>query len=224
MEYFIILKNKAFRYIKKNGSRLLLIFICTLLSTVLIEFAVLKAKEERLKKGISESVFRFHVIANSDSENDQQIKLKVKEEVLNYINESIKNADNLKDAEKYLKDEKENIEKVANRVLAENNFEYEAEALIVHEIFPKRTYGDITMPAGEYDAFKIVLGEGSGQNFWCVLYPPLCYVDASLCEVSEETKNDFENILSDEEYEIILNDGRLEPDFKILEVIDSVLK
>ena len=224
MEYFIILKSKAFRYIKWYGRKFLMIFIFTGLTWILILSGIRYAKEKRLKEGISESVFRFHVIANSDSEEDQEIKIKVKESILNYLNNEIVNLDNLDDTISFLKSEQENIKNIAQNELEDSGFYYGAEVFMVHELFPKRTYGDLTMPAGEYDALKIVLGDGEGENFWCVLFPPLCYVDASLCEVSEETKDDFKHVLSAEEYEIIVNDGKLKPEFKVLEAIDNIFK
>ena len=125
---------------------------------------------------VHEDLIRFHVIANSDSTFDQSVKLAVRDRVIDEVNELLDDAENT-EAEKILNDHTGELTAVANDVLENYHCDYKAEAVLGTSLFPTKSYGDITLPAGEYNAFRIILGEGQGKNWWCVLYPPLCFVD-----------------------------------------------
>lgn len=122
-------------------------------------------------------LIRFHVIANSDSSFDQSVKLAVRDEIIDEVNAILKAADTTAEAQKLLAEHTEELLASANEVLTRCGCGYQASATLGTSLFPTKTYGDLTLPAGEYDAFRIVLGEGKGKNWWCVLYPPLCFVD-----------------------------------------------
>lgn len=126
---------------------------------------------------VDDSLIRFHVIANSDTIYDQSIKLKVRDAVIEKINQVLESAENKNEAEQLLHQHSNELLKTANNVLTKENCGYIATAKLGTSIFPTKTYGDITLPAGKYNAYKIILGEGRGKNWWCVLYPPLCFVD-----------------------------------------------
>ena len=128
--------------------------------------------------------FRLHIIANSDSARDQEVKLKVRDEVLNKTGEGLAACESEKEAEKYVAAHIEEIVGCANDVLKENGMDYTAKAEVGVFEFPDRVYGDVTYPAGDYYALRLILGEGEGQNWWCVMFPPLCIVN-----VEEETEN-----------------------------------
>lgn len=136
-------------------------------------------------KELEENVLRLHILANSDSIDDQALKLKVRDCVLAYAKEIFGNpGDTLEQVESYLTDHLRELEEQAEDVVAEEGYSYDVTAQIVEMPFEDRTYGDLTMPAGEYDALRITIGEAKGQNWWCVMYPALCVPSA--CETEED--------------------------------------
>ena len=146
---------------KKNWIIILLLFISS--------FALIGC-------GVSESVVRIHIRANSNSECDQSVKLEVRDSVINYITPLISECESSSDVKNVLEDNLENIENVANGVLLKSGFNYVSNAEIRNEYFPSRDYEGEIYPADYYDALIIELGTGKGDNWWCVAYPPLCFV------------------------------------------------
>lgn len=151
---------------------IVLLFLCLVLTII----CAATVKEEEIKDA---SLIRFHVIANSDSAWDQAVKLKVRDAVLDEINSALNSAASKEEAAAILNEKSEEIVATANKVLAAEGFSYTATAKLGTSVFPTKTYGSITLPAGKYNAYRIILGEGHGKNWWCVLYPPLCFVDIS---------------------------------------------
>ena len=115
-------------------------------------------------------VFRLHIIANSDTPADQSIKLTVRDEVL----KSLPEFSSREESKEYIEAHLDEIDQLATKVLRENGFEYSAKSYCGKFEFPEKTYADTVYPQGEYSALRIVLGEGAGQNWWCVIFPPLC--------------------------------------------------
>nr|WP_290441086.1 stage II sporulation protein R [Clostridium algidicarnis] len=153
---------------------------------------------------IKDKMIRFHVIANSDSIEDQNIKLKVRDKVLEYIYPKLEGASEIDKSREILKENDKEIKDIALKVLQENNYDYKVESTLSNEIFPVKSYGDITLPQGEYEAYRIILGDGKGQNWWCVMFPPLCFVDITKGEVSsEDTEEIMKKNLSEKEYDIV---------------------
>ncbi|MGL4730726.1 MAG: stage II sporulation protein R [Clostridium sp.] len=155
---------------------------------------------------VSEKLIRFHVIANSDSEGDQAVKLKVRDSVLKYISPKLKDSKSLEESRKILRKEDEKILDIAKETLEENGYNYDVESTLSQEYFPVKTYGNITLPQGEYEAYRILIGEGSGQNWWCVMFPPLCFVDVEKGNIAyKETEKEMKEVLNDAEYEMVNN-------------------
>lgn len=127
------------------------------------------------QKVASEDFFRLHIRANSNLYEEQMVKYLVKDKVVEYLLPVVATAKSKKESVACIKRELRNIEKVANAVLLKNGFTYTAKADIKREYFPLRYYGDVGLESGYYDALIILLGEGVGENWWCVLYPPLCF-------------------------------------------------
>lgn len=119
---------------------------------------------------------RIHIRANSNADVDQGVKYAVKESVVAFLTPKISAVNSVEDALCIVKSELSNIEKISDEVLAINGFSYTARARVCEENFPTRSYEDVTLEAGIYDALIIELGEGVGDNWWCVVYPPLCFV------------------------------------------------
>ena len=155
---------------------------------------------EAVTEGISESIIRFHVRANSDSQEDQEVKLKVKEAVVDYIRPALSDSESLSQSREILEAESDNIRNVAIKTLRDNGFMEDVSVYFERSYFPVKSYGDVTFPAGYYEAFRVDIGEAEGKNWWCVLYPPLCFVDAVYGVVPEDSKEKLAGVLTDEEY------------------------
>lgn len=163
---------------------------------------------------IANSVFRLHVIANSDSKEDQDLKYIVRDNVLSYMNEICKNATSKKDAISIANEHMEEFKAIALNTIHENGFDYDVSIEIGNFSFPTKTYGDISLPSGYYDALRIKIGKASGKNWWCVMFPPLCFVDVSSGIVPDDSKEALRKDLSDEEFSLISNEDNSEISFK----------
>lgn len=163
-------------------------------------------EEEVTVEEIADKLIRFHVIANSDGEADQNLKLKVRDEVLKYIQPILKESESIEESREILKEKDNEILKIAERVIAENGYEYEVQSTLGQEYFPVKTYGNITLPQGKYEAYRIIIGSGEGQNWWCVMFPPICFVDITKGEVAyEETEKEMKSVLNEEEFSMVNN-------------------
>lgn len=157
-----------------------------------------------LTEALSNKLIRFHVIANSDSVEDQTLKLKIRDKILDYISPKLKKAKTLEESRKILKGEDAAINKIAKKVISKNGYSYTVKTALSSENFPVKSYGNITLPQGKYEAYRIIIGKGNGQNWWCVMFPPLCFVDVTKGEVSKkQTEKEMKKVLNDEEYEAI---------------------
>lgn len=144
------------------------------------------------------------MIANSDTEEDQKLKLKIKTRIVEYLEEILgKDADLEKTKEAVLTHLGE-IEREAEKLVHEQGFDYPVKAVVEKTYFPKKSYGDCTFPAGEYEALNVKIGEARGHNWWCVLYPSLCFIEDTYGVVTEEKKEDLKSVLTTEEFLEIL--------------------
>lgn len=144
---------------------------------------------------IKDKLIRFHVIANSDTDEDQNLKLKVRDKVVEALSEKLSNVNSLEEAENLLKENIDYVNEIAKEVIEENNYTYEVNTMLSYENFPDKVYGDYIFPQGNYEAFRVIIGEGKGQNWWCVMFPSLCFVDESKNSVdSSDLKEEIENI------------------------------
>ena len=173
---------------------------------------------------IANSVFRLHVIANSDSDIDQNLKYIVRDNLLEYMNSLCVNCTSKEEAITIANAHIEEFKQIALTTIKDEGFDYSVNISIGNFEFPIKHYGDISLPSGYYDALKVEIGEAKGQNWWCVMFPPLCFVDSSSGIVPEESKEDLENVLTDEEFSII-SDNEQNPTFKlkfkILEILND---
>ena len=156
-----------------------------------------------VSKNISDSVFRLHVIANSDSDEDQALKLKVRDKLLEYMNSLCVNTSSKEDAMRIANEHIDDFSKIAKDVISENGYDYDVEISVGECDFPTKNYGDVSLPAGIYDALRVKIGSANGHNWWCVMFPPLCFVDVSSGVVPEESKELLEDNMSDEEFDLI---------------------
>lgn len=160
--------------------------------------------EEKVVEDISEKLIRFHVLANSDRDIDQDLKLRVKDEVLKYISPILNESQSLEESREILKREDKNIIKIAEDYIKSQGFDYTVETTLTRENFPVKEYGNIVLPQGEYEAYRILIGEGKGQNWWCVMFPPLCFIDVTKGQVAyDETEEKMKDVLSEEEFKSV---------------------
>ncbi|MDY4078499.1 MAG: stage II sporulation protein R [Clostridium sp.] len=153
---------------------------------------------------VKNSLIRFHVLANSDSKEDQTLKLKVKDKVISYLYPYLRNSKSLDESRKLLIEQENNVLEIANKVIKENGYNYGVKTELGYENFPEKSYGNITLPQGKYEAFRIIIGNGKGHNWWCVMFPPLCFTDVTKGQVEEEKcKEEFDKAI--EEKETVLN-------------------
>lgn len=152
-------------------------------------------------QSIKDSVLRFHVVANSDAAEDQKVKLLIRDHILSYAEFAFKNINNRDDAAIIAEKEKTSIERIANNVLKENGFSYTATCEIRETRFPTKKYGAVCLPAGTYLAMNIRLGKAEGKNWWCVLYPPLCFTDAD--HILQENQDKLKSALSEKDYTLV---------------------
>jgi len=124
-----------------------------------------------------ESVFRLHIIANSDSTEDQRVKLLVRDALLEYEARQMRGAADKRDAKQSLMADGEALLKIVENALQKNGFSYGAQLFVGTFEFPERSYSGKTYPAGDYEALRVVLGKGQGKNWWCVMFPPLCILE-----------------------------------------------
>lgn len=181
------------------------------------------SEERQLQKGIASNIIRFHVRAESDSKEDQWLKLQVKEAVLAYISPVLSKSQSADESRQLLYNESENIRNVAAATLRSLGDESDVNVYFENCYFPMKTYGDMTFPPGEYEAFRVDIGEAQGKNWWCVLYPPLCFVDAVYGEVPEESKEELKGVLTEEEYSMVSGEN-VKFRFKYLKIFNRFIE
>lgn len=178
----------------------------------------------KIQKEIADSIIRFHVRANSDSEEDQELKILVKNRIVQFLEIELQSAASLDEARNILYDVKDEIADIALEVIREEGYEYNVNVYFEQSYFPMKVYGDMSFPPGEYEAFRVDIGDACGKNWWCVLYPPLCFVDSTYSVVPDDTKSQFQDVLSDEAYRAItmddLEENTYEFRFKFLEFLN----
>ena len=205
------------------------IFILTIL--VFIYIALLSFNYSKaVSSNLSDSVFRLHIIANSDSSADQELKLKVRDNIINYMNTLTSSSSDKKDVISMVNNHLDSFKEIALNTIKENGYNYDVNIEIGNFHFPTKSYGDISFPAGNYDALKIEIGDAIGQNWWCVLFPPLCFVNSSTGVVPDDSKNTLKENINSESYEIISegnksnNTSDIKIKFKIIEFFNNFRK
>ena len=193
--------------------RLEISVLLSLVFSVLLSFAALNTECSSIRC----SVLRLHVLANSDSTADQSLKLKVRDRLLEISADMYSHAKSKEEAVTATRDNLDTFRREAENVIAQNGYDYPVSVSLENSYFNTRTYGDITLPAGEYQALRVVIGEGAGHNWWCVMFPPLCVSPAS------EGEAQLCDVLSSEEMELVEGDG-YEIKFKCVEVYEELVQ
>lgn len=170
---------------------------------------------------ISDKLIRFHVIANSDSSEDQDLKLKVRDSILKEIGPKLEISNSKEESEDIIRSNFDIIKTSAEKEIINYGKNYEVTVVLGKSPFPTKMYSTIALPAGEYDALKVIIGEGEGKNWWCVMFPPLCFIDITKGVTSNDTEERLKNVLDTAEYNSILNN---DPKDKINEAVKKPIE
>lgn len=189
------------------------LFLLSLLTALLITITLSITSFADTCEEIRNDTLRLHVLANSNSDEDQKLKLKVRDALLKTGCEIFDGSVTKENAEERLNKDKEKLIKTAKEVIDENGFNYDVDITLTEEFFTTRTYRDVTLPAGKYMAVRVLIGESSGKNWWCVMFPPLCIPAA---------EKDIDLFYSDEEVRLVESNPKYEMRFKIVEIYETI--
>ena len=197
---------------KNNG----IFYIAGIVVFVLYIWSVVLGND-LLQPSIASKILRFHVLANSDAVCDQAVKEEVRDAVGTYLQPLLEEAESLEETKQIVARNLKPIIETAKETLASQGYDYDVTARIARIDFPEKTYGSYTFPKGEYEALQIVIGEGKGQNWWCVLYPNMCFKGSVFEVVEEEAEEALREVLNPWEYADVFDSGKVELRFKFLE-------
>lgn len=209
---------------KCNRLKIAGIVVMVAVTGVLMHLYGEATKGREQQRAIAEQIIRLHVIANSDTEEDQELKMKVKETVVTYLRGEMQDAISVDEARQAIIEHLPEIEEIAMEKMRSEGYEYTAEATLGETYFPVKEYGDLTFPAGDYEALCVRLGKSEGHNWWCVMYPSLCFVDSAYQVVPESSKEQLKESLTDEEYNSLLDGGEdIQYSWKLVDWLQSLI-
>lgn len=200
-----------------KNKKILLILFLFILYFIFYSFSYSYSISNDLEKNI----FRLHIIANSDSIEDQELKLYVRNKVIDYLHQYSFN--NKSELIEFLNKNQSNLQNIIDTAIKENGYSYTSSYEIENSFYPQKQYENITLPAGNYDGLKIKIGKAAGKNWWCVLFPPMCLINDSTCSLPEESEILLNNSLSEESCSVISsNNSKYKFKFKIIELINNI--
>ena len=207
---------------------ILILSLIAVISTMTVSISGEVKKISTASEDYKNKLIRFHVIANSDSEEDQNLKLKVRDAVIDYLQPKLAASNSIDESEKIIISEYDELENISKNIILENGYEYDVKVGIDYSQFPTKQYSNVVLPAGEYKALRIIIGEGGGKNWWCVMFPPLCFVDEEKGLIDKDTDEKLREVLTEEEYELITQSNkkqvnRVQVKFKIVEVLQNII-
>lgn len=183
---------------------------------------VITSYSDGVQADLQDNLIRLHIIAQSDDEADQNVKIKVRDAVLKGVGDRLQCEDE-DECKKNIINNLGEIEKIADNVLAENGFNYKSHATYGKFAFPEKTYKSMTLPAGDYYGVRIVLGSGQGHNWWCVMYPPLCFKEGEEVTLSRESERILREKLDADTYDIITKkNNEVIVKFKVVELVQEI--
>ena len=182
------------------------LFLCLtcLLLAFLFTMAGQRQSDEAMAARIAPEILRFHVLANSDSDEDPQLQLRVRTLLLDSIYEKLGENASLDDTKEYVLANKDSLEQEAEDYMKAEGYDYPAHMEVTECYFPTKTYGDMVFPCGTYDAVRVEIGKGKGHNWWCVLYPPLCFVDSTYAVVPDSSREILRESLDAADFQALL--------------------
>lgn len=208
---------------------ILILSLITIIGIMTISINGEVKKISNASEDYKEKLIRFHVLANSDSDEDQNLKLKVRDAVIDYLQPKLELSSSIEESETIIKSEYKELENISKNIVLENGYKYDISVGIDYSTFPTKQYSNVVLPAGEYKALRIIIGEGKGKNWWCVMFPPLCFVDEQSSIIDTDTDKKLREVLTEEEYALIAQNNKkqvnkVEVKFKIVEILQNIMK
>ena len=202
-------ENRYQENLKTSARSYLVLALGCFMLSLLISLAAVQKNREALADRIAPSVLRFHILADSDEPSDQLVKLEIRSLILDYVQKFLPADADKEDTIRFLSGHKREIETAADQYLEQQGFGYQARLSLTRCYFPTRVYGAYVFPCGTYDAVRVILGSGSGHNWWCVLYPRFCFTDAVCSEVPAQSLERLRQTIKQDDY-LALEDRRPE--------------
>jgi stage II sporulation protein R len=223
-------KNKGIFFVQQHKEDSLMktrkkIFyiVCMAAGVLSLLIAWKYVRQQVLQRAIAGKILRFHVLAASDSEADQELKLKVRDAVGSYMEVQLAGADSRQKCEEIVSDYMDEIISVAKETVVQEGYDYDVTASLAEVDFPVKKYGSYTFPAGKYEALEVVIGQGEGHNWWCVMYPNMCF-SGSVYEIVEEDADEaLRQVLTREEYKEVFSSGKVKVRCKYISFINNLL-
>lgn len=202
----------------KSYLRILLLIILL----VIFIFITAKTYATSVFTNLSENVFRLHIIANSNNDYDQELKLKIRDEIIDYMKPLTENCKNKKEVISIIKDNLDNLVKISKEAVIKNGYNYDVTIELGNFYFPTKYYGNVSMPSGNYDAIRIKIGKAEGKNWWCSLFPALCFTDVSNGIIDQKAEKNLKSNLEQEEFNLITNKTQeIKFKFKLIELFNK---
>ena len=189
------------------------------LSVIVILMVVMIADGFFAAENVRNECLRLHILASSDSEEDQAVKLIVRDAMLEETKDLFIGSKNSSEAAEKVMENKVSLEAIAEKALRDKGFSYGAEILVCEEYFSSRQYDDVTLPAGNYTALKVILGEGQGHNWWCVMFPPLC-----LPSVSKRSEESVYGVFGENGGALVYGKDGYKIKFRIVEIVENIIE
>lgn len=203
----------------------LLKFFIVLFFLFIFIFVSAKSYSQFMFDNISDNFLRLHIVANSDSTEDQMLKYKIRDSVIEYLQPLFQNVNSKEEALMILKNHTKELTDLSYEISHSFGYNYDINVSVGNYYFPRKIYSKITLPEGYYDALKIDIGKSEGQNWWCVMFPSLCIMDTTNCSFSEDSDKLLQENLGNEEYNIITNPDDHAPlkiKFKLIELFENI--
>lgn len=202
------------------------IAITVILTFTIVMTLLLSSYSEEVNRGLADNLIRLHVVANSDLPEDQALKRDIRDKILEYMKTQLVNTGTARQTSIIIRSKLGEIEDLVSNEIARQGKVFPSKVSLGSYPFPTKSYGDITLPAGNYQALRVVIGDGAGANWWCVIFPPLCFVDVTHGTFPEPARAELKASLSKEEYSIVANadsedDIPIKIKFKIVEIFQD---
>lgn len=199
---------------KKSFRFLFLLASLFLLLCLLVFIFTSEAKAKQVQKGIADEIIRFHVVASGNTYDEQVLKYKVKDALVKELSPLLKDAKSKDQALDIIESRINEIKLTAEEIITDNSSDNTVSVSLTSAYFPMKVYGSYTFPPGDYDALQVKIGKAKGENWWCVLFPPLCFVDETYSIVDEESGDQLQYLLTDDEYHELLSDKEIKVIYK----------
>ena len=178
---------------------------------------------EATQAQLAEKVIRLHVLANSDSQADQTLKLQVRDKILAQTASLLSGQESAAQAAAILQDNLDALAQTAAQEIAARGYHYPVKVCLEETWFPTRQYENVSLPAGNYQALRVLIGEGAGKNWWCVMYPNMCFQGSMYEVIDEKAETSLQEVLTQEEYDSIIEDSDYKIQFKYLSFLNHYL-